>query len=118
MGRFTVDQNRNGPFYFKEGGKMNRKLEATIQKQIRKRAFERADILRQERQDAQKTQHTLDALQEVTGLHRPELESIADEVRLSVQMTSDDFFSIKNQLLMTFGATGLILILCGFVYII
>ena len=96
---------------------MNRKLEAKIQKQIRKRAFKRADILQQERQHIQKTQHTLDALQEVTGLHRPELESIADEVRLSVQMTGDDFFSIKNQLLMTFGAASLILILVGFVYI-
>ena len=97
---------------------MNRKLEAKIQKQIRERAFKRADILRQERQAAQKTQHTLDALQEVTGLHRPELESIADEVRLSVQMTGDDFFSIKNQILMTFGAASVMLILAGFVYIV
>lgn len=95
---------------------MNHKSEATIQKQIRKRAFERADILRQERQIAQQTQHTLNALQEVTGLQLPELESIADEVRLSVQMTRDDFFSVKNQILMTFGAAGLILI--GFVFII
>ncbi|MEJ2731203.1 MAG: hypothetical protein P8185_22305 [Deltaproteobacteria bacterium] len=75
---------------------MTGRLEARIQKQIRKRAFKRADILRQERQFAQKTQHTLDALQEVTGLHRPELESIAEEVRLA----------------------GVILILAGFVYII
>jgi hypothetical protein len=97
---------------------MNRKIEAKIQKQIRKRAFRRADILRQERQDEQKIQHTLDALQEVTGLHRPELESIANEVRRSVQMTRDDFFSIKNQILMTFGAASVILILAGFVYII
>ena len=97
---------------------MNRKLEAKIQKQIRQRAFERADILRQEKQNLQKTQHTLDALQEVTGLHRPELESIADAVRLSHQMRKDDFFSIKNQILMTFGVASLILILSGFVYII
>jgi hypothetical protein len=95
---------------------MNHKSEATIQKQIRKRAFERADILRQERQIAQQTQHTLNALQEVTGLQLPELESIADEVRLSVRMARDDFFSVKNQILMTFGAAGLILI--GFVFII
>jgi hypothetical protein len=97
---------------------MNRKLEAKIQKQIRKRAFNRAETLRQERQDAQKTQHTLDALQEVTGLHRPELESIVDEVRFSVQMTRDDLFSIKNQILITFAAAGLILILVGFAHII
>jgi hypothetical protein len=97
---------------------MTGRLEKKIQKQIRKRAFNRAETLRQEKQDAQKTQHTLDALQEVTGLHRPELESIADEVRLSVQMTRDDFFSIKNQILMTFATAGLILILVGFAYII
>jgi hypothetical protein len=97
---------------------MSRKIETKIQKQIRRRAFKRADILRQERQDAQKTQHTLDALQEVTGLHRPELESIADEVRLCVQMTRDDFFSVRNQILITAAAAGLILILAGFVYII
>jgi hypothetical protein len=94
------------------------RLEAKVQKQIRERAFNRAETLRLEKQDAQKTQHTLDALQEVTGLNRAELESIADEVRLSVQMTRDDFFSIKNQILMTFAAAGLILILVGFAYII
>jgi hypothetical protein len=94
------------------------RLEKKIQKQLRKRALKRAEILRQERQDAQTTQHTLDALQEVTGLLRPELESIADEVRLSVQVTRDDFFSIKNQILMTLAAAGLILILVGFAHII
>ena len=97
---------------------MNHKLEAKIRKEIRKRAFECADILRQEKQNLQKTEYTLDALQEVTGLPRPHLESIADDVRLSRQMTRDDFFSIKNQILMTFGIAGLILFLSGFVYIL
>lgn len=97
---------------------MNHKLEAKIQKEIRKRAFERADDLRQEKQSLQKTEYTLDALQEVTGLPRPDLESIAEDVRLSRQMTRNDFFSIKNQILMTFGLAGLILFLGGCVYII
>jgi hypothetical protein len=101
-----------------EGGKVNRKLEAKIRKEIRKRAFERADILRQKHQNLQMTEYTLDALQDVTGLPRPDLESIADDVRLSRQITHDDFFSIKNQILMTFGLAGLILILGGFMYII
>jgi len=114
MGRFTVEQNRNGPFYFEEGGKMNDKLEAMIQKEIRKRALERAHILRQEKQNLQKIEYTLDALQEVTRLSRPELESIAIEVRLSRQMAHDDFFSIKNQFLMTLGVSSLILILGWF----
>jgi hypothetical protein len=97
---------------------MNHKLEAKIRKEIRKRTFECADVLRQQKQNLQKTQYTLDALQEVTGLPRPHLESIADDVRISRQMTHDDFFSIKNQILMTFGIVGLILFLSGFVYII
>jgi hypothetical protein len=64
------------------------------------------------------TEYTLDALQDVTGLPRPDLESIADDIRLSRQIKHDDFFSIKNQILMTFGLAGLILILSGFMYII
>jgi hypothetical protein len=97
---------------------VNRKLEAKIRKEIRKRAFERADILRQKHQNLQMTEYTLDALQDVTGLPRPDLESIADDIRLSRQIKHDDFFSIKNQILMTFGLAGLILILSGFMYII
>jgi hypothetical protein len=97
---------------------MNRKLEAEIQKEIRRRAFERADILRQEKQDLQRTQHTLNALQEVTGLPRPQLESIADEIKLSLQETDEDFFSVKNQILITFGLSGFILILSWCVHII
>ena len=97
---------------------MNHKIEAEIQNEIRKRAFERADTLRLEKQSLQKTEYTLDALKDVTGLPRPDLESIAEDVRLSRYMTCDDFFSIKNQILMTFGLAGLIIILGGFVYII
>ena len=93
---------------------MNHKLQAKIRKEIRKRALERAHILRQEKQNLQKTEYTLDALQEVTGLPRPDLESIAEEVRLSWQMTHDDFFSIKSQILMTLGVSSLILILSWF----
>ena len=114
MGRFTVEQNRNGPFYFKEGGKVNHKLEAVIQKEIRRRALERAHILRQEKKNLQEIEHTLDALQEVTGLSRPDLESIAVEVRLSRQMAHDDFFSIKNQFLLALGVSSLVLILSWF----
>jgi hypothetical protein len=96
---------------------MKRTLTAKIQKEIRKRAFERADYWRKEKRNIEKTQHTLDALQEVTGLHRAELESIADSVTLSFRLRRDDFFSIKNQILITFGVFGLSLILGGFVLI-
>ncbi len=91
---------------------MNGNLEAKIQKEIRRRAIERADVLRQERLDLEKTQYTLDALQEVTGLDRSELQSIAASVKLSLRGTHDDFFSIKRQLLITFGVSGFVLILC------
>lgn len=97
---------------------MNRKLEAKIRKEIRKRAFERADTLRQKHQNLQMTEYTLDALQDVTGLPRPDLESIADDIRLSRQIKHDDFFSIKNQILWTFGLVSLILILSGLAYVI
>jgi len=97
---------------------MNHRLQANILKEIRRRAFESADRLRQEKQNQQKTEYTLDALQEVTGLPRPHLESIADAVKRSRQMIHDDFFSIKNQILMTCGLAGLIVIIGAFVYII
>jgi hypothetical protein len=97
---------------------MNLKLEAMIRKKIRKRALDRAQILRQEKQNRQETEYTLDALQDVTGLPRSDLESIADEVRLSHQMTRDDFFSVKNQILMTIGVSSLILILSWLAWII
>ena len=106
MGRFTVEQNRNGPFYFKEGGKMNRKLEAKILREIRRRALERSDRLQQKTQKWQAIQHTLDALHQVTGLPRHELEVIADEASLSFEVSREEFFSVKNQILMASSILG------------
>lgn len=97
---------------------MNRKLEAKIQKEIRRRAFERADIWRQDKQHLQRTKHTLDALHEVTGLPRPQLEPIADEIKLSLQITDENFFSIKNQIRMTLSIFGFILVLTWCMHII
>ena len=97
---------------------MNHKFEARMQREIRRRAFESADRLRQEKQNQQNTEYTLDALKEVTGLPRPNVESIAEEVKRSRQMIHDDFFSIKIQILMTCGLAGFIVILGAFVYII
>ena len=97
---------------------MNHKLEAKIQKEIRRRAFERADIWRQDKRNLQRTKHTLDALHEVTGLPRPQLESIADEIKLSLQVTNENFFSIKNQILMALSIFGFILVLTWCIHII
>jgi len=90
---------------------MNRKLEAKIQKKIRNRAFKRLDKIRQERQRLQNEKCTLDALREVTGLPLWELEAIANEVMLSFEVIRDEFFSIKNQILISFGISGFVIIL-------
>ena len=87
---------------------MNPKLKSRIQQEIRRRAFERADILQRHRQHLKKTQYTLDALEEVTGLQRLELESIADDVWRDLQEANAGFFSIKNQMLMASGVLGII----------
>lgn len=97
---------------------MDSRSESKIQKEIRRRAFQRADELREERQLNEKTQHSLAALQEVTGLQRPELESIADAVKLSLKGPSDNFFSIKRQILITAGIFGSIFILSGLMTLI
>ncbi len=75
-----------------------------FQKEIRRRAFERVDQLCREEKGIQQTQHTLDALQAVTGLSRSELETIAADVRTSFDAGAGDFFSIKDQVVMVSSA--------------
>jgi AraC-like DNA-binding protein len=75
-----------------------------IQREIRKRAFDRRELLEQQTADAQHTQYTLDALAQVTGLSRLELERIAGEVTASFAADHDDFFSIKHQLILSGAA--------------
>ena len=97
---------------------MDSRAETKIQKEIRKQAFQRADELHRERQLNVKTQHTLAALREVTGLQRRELESIADAVKLSLRGPGDHFFSIRRQIMITAGVLGSILILSGLLTLI
>jgi hypothetical protein len=68
------------------------------------------DKIRQERQRLQNEKYTLDALHEVTGLPLRELEAIANEVMLSFEVIRDEFFSIKNQILISFGISGFVII--------
>ena len=96
---------------------MNHQSEAKIRKEIRRRAFERADFVRRKRQNRQKTRFTLDALQEVTGLPRSELDLIAKEVKLSHDSTRDGFFSIRNQILWAFCISGFVMISSSFLFI-
>ncbi len=82
-----------------------------IQQEIRRRAFQRFDFLRDEKLKVQHTEHTLDALQQVTGLPRMELETIAEEVRCSFEVYEEKFFSVKNQAAMVLGSFGLLILL-------
>lgn len=89
---------------------MNHKLEAKILKEIRRRALEHSDRVQQNTQKWQAIQHTLDALHQVTGLPRHELEVIAGEAGLSIKADREEFFSIKNQILMASSMLGFSLI--------
>ena len=85
---------------------MNR--EDKILQEIRRQAFICADQRDRVEETRQETRHTLDALQELTGLPRPELERIAATVRARYEPEEKDFFAVKNQLLMVFSGLALI----------
>jgi hypothetical protein len=86
---------------------MKMKKKERILREIRRRAFIRADQSSREEENRQDTLDTIDALQELTGLSRLELETIAKEVKASFEPQTSEFFSIKSQFLMV--GSGLIL---------
>ena len=90
---------------------MNANTQERIQQEIRRRAFERFDHLQEEKVNLQNSGYTLDALQEVTGLPRVELETIAEEVRCSFEAYDEKFFSIRNQAIMVLGPFGILIML-------
>ena len=77
------------------------KIEYKIQEEIVRRALKLAETNEQESSNQIQTQCTIDALQELAGLPRAELEKIADEVRESYTQEKDNFLSIKNQIIIT-----------------
>ena len=85
--------------------------ENIIQREIRRRAFLRSDALLEGNEYLQATHNTLDALEDVTGLPRTELESIANEVSYTYQPDHAGFFSIKNQLVAVLGSFGVLIVL-------
>ncbi len=97
---------------------MNHKLGERIKKKIRRRAFEQSDRLQQERQNLRGIKHTLDALHEVTGLPRPELKAIANEALLCFEVSTEKFFSIKNQILIASSAFSCVVILAWLLFMI
>lgn len=96
---------------------MNANTKESIQQEIRRRAFERFDYLQEEKVNLQNSRHTLDALQEITGLPRGELETIAEEVRCSFEAYDEKFFSVRNQTVMVFGSSGILIMLIWLVII-
>jgi 2'-5' RNA ligase len=86
-------------------------MEKKLQAEIRRRAFERADHRSLEQNHRRNTDLTLDALGEVTGLSRSELEQIATEVRASFERPRRDYFSIKAQLILVLGSIGVLILL-------
>jgi hypothetical protein len=82
-------------------------VEDKILKEIRRRAFVLCDQRSREAENCQDIQHTIDALQELTGLPRLELETIAAGVRALYEQEETDFFSVKNQFLMVFSGLAL-----------
>lgn len=82
-------------------------IEEKILKEIRRRAFVRCDQRIRERENRQAIRHTIDALQELTGLPRLDLETIAASVEALFEPEEKDFFSVKNQFLMV--SSGLLL---------
>jgi len=81
--------------------------EEKILKEIRRRAFIQADRRCRVEKNRQDTQHTLNALQEVTAVPRQELEAIAADVWALFDPEEKDFFSVKGQFLMV--SSGLVL---------
>ncbi len=89
---------------------MTESREELMQNEIRRRAFLRSDAHLKEQQSRQATRYTLDALEDVTGLPRRELETIADEVSYSFKSYDTDFFSIKIQLVTVLGSAGILIV--------
>jgi hypothetical protein len=82
--------------------------EEKILMEIRRQAFIHADQCCRKEENRQNTGYTLDALQDLTGLPRRDLETIAANVRAFYEPVEKDFFSVKNQLLMVSSGLSLI----------
>ena len=85
--------------------KMNQ--DEKILEEVRRQAFIRARQKDGEDEVRQCGRDTLDALQELTGLPRHELQAIAATVNTNCAREDEDFFSIKNQFLMVSAGLGL-----------
>ena len=79
---------------------MNAEMQEKIQQEIVKRALEKSISHQHRRQEKLDTQDILDALEELTGLSRVDLDKIAIEVKRSYAHAQDSFLSIKSQVIL------------------
>ena len=79
---------------------MNAEMQEKIQQEIVKRTLEKSISQQHRRQEKLDTQDILDALEELTGLSRADLDKIAIEVKQSYAHAQDSFLSIKSQLIL------------------
>ena len=82
--------------------------EENLLEEIRRQALIRADQRRRQAELTRETRYTLEALRELTGLPRQELEAIAAEVKACNHQEAEAFFSVQNQLLMVSSGLALI----------
>ena len=82
--------------------------EEKILNEIRRQALIRDDQRRRHAELTLETRDTLDALQELTGLPRQELEAIAADVKACTHQEAGEFFSVKKQLWMVSSGLALI----------
>lgn len=78
---------------------MDPAIEEKKQREIIKRALEKAHRKERQREGDLYIKDTLEALHEITELSRVELDMIAEEVSASYADDIDQFFSIKNQII-------------------
>ena len=89
---------------------MNAEIQEKIQLEIVKRALEKSISQQRRRQEELDTQDILDALEELTGLSRVDLDKIAIEVKRSYAHAQDSFLSIKSQVIL--GSALMLTFLC------
>jgi hypothetical protein len=89
---------------------MNAEMQEKIQQEIVKQALEKSISQQHRRQEELDTQDILDALEELTGLSRVDLDKIAIEVKRSYAHAQDSFLSIKSQIII--GSVLMLTFLC------
>ena len=90
-------------------------MDDRLLKKIRKEALCAAESERKRLELLQSTEYTLEALEEITGLPRPQLDRIAENTLISHEISQDRFFSLGQQLLWVLLFTAPLALLAGWI---